>query len=196
MEKIAVMIAEKMIKNGVIEYDEKEIYVYALQVNLEKLIGYIVLFIVAILTSDFLGIMLFSFVFINLRKYSSGYHCKTTLGCFVLTLCTMLSVAAIVNSGWLNDEYFYIVTITSAIMIFLIGAVNNDQINWDESQFAYAKKKTRQHVLFDVNLVCLLKLVDSLSKVGWYASLAIEAVSLGLIVAWVERRKNGFKEST
>ena len=85
VENTSNKIVGRMIANDVIGADERAIYSYHIQVMLESVVGHTIIFLCAALTGHFVEIFLFLLSFGVLRGSASGYHCKTSVGCFVLS---------------------------------------------------------------------------------------------------------------
>lgn len=85
-------IVSRMIANDVIGADERAIYSYHIQVMLESVVGHTIIFLCAALTGHFVEIFLFLLSFGVLRGSASGYHCKTSVGCFALSSLACVSV--------------------------------------------------------------------------------------------------------
>lgn len=76
MEQVASAIVSKMLSADLISENETEQYNYSVQVLLEKLISYAILFGLAWLLHCLVEVVLFFVSFSIIRKYSGGIHCK------------------------------------------------------------------------------------------------------------------------
>ena len=84
-ERIANVLTEHMFADGLIECGDKEIYHYAIQVLIEKIIGFSTIFLFSIMWGVFLETVFFLLCFSCLRKYTGGFHSESYAGCFVGT---------------------------------------------------------------------------------------------------------------
>lgn len=85
-------IVGRMIANDLISADDCAIYSYHLQIMLETIIVHAILLSVAAITGHFIEIFLFLISFDILRGSANGYHCKTSVGCFLLSSLACASV--------------------------------------------------------------------------------------------------------
>ena len=59
-----------------------------------KIISFVVTIVISVVTGSFPGLMLFYVFYSMIRKYSGGFHCKTQLGCLMLSVVVLLAVVA------------------------------------------------------------------------------------------------------
>ena len=92
VENASNKIVGRMIANDVIGADERAVYSYHVQIILESIVGHAIILLFATLTGHFVEILLFLLSFGILRGSTSGYHCKTSAGCFLLSSLACASV--------------------------------------------------------------------------------------------------------
>ena len=78
-------IVGRMIANDLISDADRAIFSYHLQIMLETIIVHAILLSMAAITGHFIEIFLFLLSFDILRGSANGYHCKTSVGCFLLS---------------------------------------------------------------------------------------------------------------
>lgn len=91
MEQVASKIVIKMVSADLISEEETDVYNYGVQVILEKVISYAIIFALAMLMHKFLEILLFFVSFSIIRKYSGGLHCKTFKSCLIISALVSFS---------------------------------------------------------------------------------------------------------
>ena len=188
LQKISIWLSEKMIEQDIISEDEKEYYEYAISVNIEKITGFLILGAIALILSEIVGMIVFSVSFICLRKYSGGYHCKTEIGCFILSFIVIF--LSVETAGLINicASACSIVILISCMIIVSVGAINNPQINWDDEQLSYAKKKTRQCAIVETVIFEFLLLFEKTVPIVRYGMIAIVLSAVTLMIRLAERR--------
>jgi len=77
--------------------NEKEVYAYSIEVLLSLLINLLILSITAYILNRKLELFVFIIFFSGLRVYAGGYHAKTHLECFSISLILFL-ISALSNS--------------------------------------------------------------------------------------------------
>ena len=94
------MLTEKIIKKAAIFLHEKrsdktipiEVYIYGLQLLFSNVnIVVAILLISSLFDSIFIG-LLYMLIYVSLKVTSGGYHAKTSLGCFLVSIFNFLSV--------------------------------------------------------------------------------------------------------
>ena len=95
MEQAASVIVSKMLSADLISENETEQYNYAVQVLLEKVISYAVLFGLAWFLHSLTEIALFFVSFSIIRKYSGGVHCKRFGSCLIISTVVSFSGIAL-----------------------------------------------------------------------------------------------------
>ena len=102
MEQVASAIVSKMLSADLISENETEQYNYSVQVLLEKLISYAILFGLAWLLHCLVEVVLFFVSFSIIRKYSGGIHCKRFGSCLLIS--TVISFSGIVLFPIIKDN--------------------------------------------------------------------------------------------
>jgi len=91
MEYLSLFLADRMIKCQVIEEDDKKYYAYSIQLLLEKIVGFLLISVFAVLCKSLIEIVIFLIAFSLIRIHSDGIHCKTSIGCFISSVIISLS---------------------------------------------------------------------------------------------------------
>ena len=94
MEKVASEIVTKMMSVDLISEDEAASYRYGVQILIEKIISYVIIFSLAIIFNRFLEVFLFFISFSIIRKYSGGIHCRHFETCLIAS--TLVSFSGII----------------------------------------------------------------------------------------------------
>lgn len=97
IKKLSVLLSEELsLKLGSSDND-KEVFVYSLEVILSLLANICILTVVAFLIGKVTELVTFTIFFSGLRVYAGGYHAKTHLECLSLTLIIFL-ISALSNT--------------------------------------------------------------------------------------------------
>ena len=91
MEKVASEIVTKMMSADLISEDEAASYRYGVQILIEKIFSYAIIFSLAIILNRFLEVLLFFISFSVIRKYSGGIHCRHFETCLVASTAVSFS---------------------------------------------------------------------------------------------------------
>ncbi len=74
-----------LIKNNIIEIDEREVYIYGLEALLLNITNIITALVISILTCSPGHFIAFLTVFVPLRAFAGGFHAKTSTRCYIYT---------------------------------------------------------------------------------------------------------------
>ena len=141
---LAVKTAKYLIGNDIGQEDTEEDYVYGLELAMEKMITFSVIFILALYFKLFFPSVLFLAFFIILRGYTGGYHADTFAGCFTGTLFLYI-IGAKVAVPFLVEERMIasLALVFSIIFIGLLAPMNHPNLNLDKKEIKFCKKGIR-----------------------------------------------------
>jgi len=181
-------IVGRMIANDLISDADRAIYSYHLQIMLETIIVHAILLSMAAITGHFIEIFLFLLSFDILRGSANGYHCKTSVGCFLLSsiVCALVVL--------MRDLFLrYILQyqgglIISMIIIFLVGAINHPNMGWSDEELSKAKRSSQIKILIMLILLFILDFLG-IEKVYLYCfSMGIVQCSISLVIVILGRK--------
>ena len=148
---LAVDIAFLLIKNKIVDIQQRNIYVYALEVILLNGSLLIVFLIASLLCGAMINFWAYLIFFLPIRIFSGGYHAKSSESCFVLsTIMYGLSIAITVFFPLLYQNWKWIIAgVISILVILVLSPMVNENNPLTESQ----QKRNRI-------IVCILLAAD------------------------------------
>lgn len=148
---LAVDIAFLLIKNKIVDIQQRNIYVYALEVILLNGSLLIVFLIASLLCGAMINFLAYLLFFFPIRIFSGGYHTKSSESCFVLsTIMYGLSIAITVFFPLLYQNWKWIIAgVISILVILVLSPMVNENNPLTESQ----QKRNRI-------IVCILLAAD------------------------------------
>ena len=176
-----------MMANLISEKDTEE-YIYGVQILLEKIISYSIIFLLALILNRLLEVFLFVISFSLIRKYSGGIHCKRFETCLIASAAVSFSGIALFP---LVENYILLYQgglIMSIIIVIIIGAINNPNIDWSICEYRKAKRLSRLTVLLEASVLLLLMLLHIPLNYRFYISYGIVICALSMLL---EIRKKG-----
>ena len=182
VENASNKIVSRMIANDVIGDDERAIYSYHIQVMLESVVGHSIILLIAAMSGHFVEILLFLLSFGILRGSTSGYHCKTSVGCFVLSSLACAFVVLLKDLALRYILYYQGGLTISMIIIFLVGAINHPNMGWSDEELKAARRSSR---IKDLILFLLLFILDYLGIEKTYLycfGMGIVQCSISLVI--------------
>ena len=92
MEKLAIKIADLLLKKKYIEESMYNIYQYGMQIALEIGLSFLTSVVICCVWGKIMEGIIFFAVFIPLRSYLGGYHMKSYVACYVFSCVTLIIV--------------------------------------------------------------------------------------------------------
>lgn len=182
IERVVAKICIEMVNSKVIKKREYFVYKYNLQLICERTITLVPIIGISMLLHQGIGMILFIVSFAVLRKYTGGYHCKTFLGCFILSTISCLSTIPFV---FIFEDYymqFLILLFLSAALLIGIGSINNPYINWNISELVRAKTRSRISCLILLTITLVLSTHDLFRIYSIFLGMGLIQTSISLVL--------------
>lgn len=150
INKLAVRFVEYLITNGAGHEENREAYVYGIEIMVEKIITYTALISIATYLNILIPSSLFVMFFILLRGYTGGYHANTYIGCLVGTITMYLTCTLIVAPLMIHGEMsLFLGLAVTVVLILLLSPVNHPNLDMDSSELMICKKRARIVLSFE-----------------------------------------------
>lgn len=121
-DDLSIMLAEK----GIIKPENREFYFYGLQLAISKLFFLLVVLTISLFTRTLLVSMAFVFMYSAIRQFSGGYHCRTDVGCFFVSILLYLIMLFLYNIDVHEGRVFlYVAAFVSVLLIFIFSPIEN-----------------------------------------------------------------------
>ena len=190
IDELIVKIVDSMINTDIISKDDKEAYVYAYTITLEKVLTLITISIMGVVLNRLVNIIIFLCTFMFLRRRTGGFHLETFGQCFIGTniICIIIEVCDFI---WL--KYMPVVMVfcmVSVIYILCVGKVNHPNLALDDSELRESKKRARIVVVLEVLLTIVLCIVGVDRTITGYMAMGINICALLLVMSKIQSRMN------
>lgn len=132
-------IADFLLSQKIIKIQEKEIYVYGIQLIISSIVNLLICITISLLLGELINGLVFFASFSSLRRFTGGFHCKTFVMCNVVF---SLIVAFVLLSNTFLGEAFenYLILIATVIFTFLCILLFSPVYN-ENKELTYIKKK-------------------------------------------------------
>lgn len=134
---IAEDIAFMLIKSKVADIEEREIYVFGLEVLLLNSINVLTALIISLISGTMWHFATFLLIFAPLRMFSGGYHAKRSETCFVIS--TLVYIASVLTVKlypllYTNTVVATVLLVLSVLLTIVLAPVvnKNNPLNKDE----------------------------------------------------------------
>lgn len=156
--KAVERLVVKLIADGAIEEEDREIYEYGFHHGIMLIINIICTIAIGIAMKMFWEVLLFLAAFVPLRTNAGGFHAKTQFRCFIYS---NLIVVIILFFGRLLAGHrllLAIIGMAAAIVITLLAPVEDQNKPLDETEVIVYGKKARRALLIDILLAGVLEI--------------------------------------
>lgn len=193
-DRLADDISLLLVNHNVISNDDRESYIYGLKLFLPKVTLYLIIFIIALVLKAALVSTLFILMYMGLRKYTGGYHCKTAEICLLFSILIYLIFIFLFSLDKSEIKYgLMIASIISLIVILIFSPIENENRpleNIEKNNYR-VKSIVIATMVFSITVTAFLFEANIIFYSGSW-SLTADAVLIVLNL----RRKNGEKIST
>lgn len=186
----------KLIKDGAIEEEDREIYEYGFTQGIVMLINFICTLLIGFCMGMVKEVLVFMLAYIPLRSFSGGFHAKTQARCFVYSNLLVVGILAI--SRYLTEVplVYLILGLIGAIIIIILAPVEDKNKPLDENEVKVYGRKAKIILFADVMIAIALQLFELFSLVS---TIMVSAFALGifLIMGYVKNlrlEKSGCEE--
>lgn len=197
MEKLADRLTELLLRNHIIEVQEREIYSYGFQITFANLINALIALALGLLTGSLLQVIVFYAVFVLSRQYNGGYHAQSYGKCFASfagCICVMLVLSSLLERLG-NPWWVLAVTYLSyGMAVWRISPCPNEQVSLSTRE-CVRYRKISWGILLAVGCINILL---SGFRIDAYSSVITTTVWEVTFLMWLGRRayNERIKENT
>ena len=179
-KKMAGRLFELQSRNGILEEKDRRLYEYAYGVLLGRVVIYLIIVILGIITGNWMEMIVFLLPFTVLRQYAGGIHLEKAGGCILVLLCSLYLASAPAVIWQMRIIWFVAVGV-----IFIMAPVDASSKKLD------AKEKKVYGMRARVILVIECAIAGVFSVIGY--SLIVNGIMVahivlasGLILGWTK----------
>lgn len=194
MNYITDSIVQIMLKHGIINAEDAEVYQFGLNQLIFISINLITTVIIGILFSMLFESIIFLVSYMIVRVYAGGYHAKTQFRCYIISsafiILALLGVKYIIWDGMAS-----IVAIALAAgLIFKLSPVETKNKPLDEIEKVVYKTKSRQRIV-GIYLLCITAKLLAYDTVFKSIAMAIIILSFVLLIGQQINRREKKKKT-
>ncbi|MCI9596526.1 MAG: accessory gene regulator B family protein [Firmicutes bacterium] len=140
---------EILIKNGIIEESEKEVYRFGISGLYRFLMNIISSIIIGILFGMLWQTILFSATYIPLRRFAGGYHAKTPGRCYFLSCLLVVCVLGLLKHATFSVTAVLILTVVASVIVFIKAPVASENKPLLDQEKVWYGEKARRILLLE-----------------------------------------------
>lgn len=146
-ERTVQKLVDGQIESGALKEEDRNIYKYGYQVMIEFFINVIVSIAIAVLFQAYEIVIVFTIAYLLIRGYAGGYHARTSLGCFCLSACMLISVIIVVQFLDAVNLSWWLLSVPEAVItpfIFRYAPVPVESRPVSDNERIHFRKRMRQ----------------------------------------------------
>mgnify|MGYP000227809918 FL=1 len=184
-KKMAGRLFELQSRNGILEEKDRRLYEYAYGVLLGRVVIYLIIVILGIITGNWMEMIVFLLPFTVLRQYAGGIHLEKAGGCMAVSGILVLLCSLYLASAPAVIWQMRIIWFVAVGVIFIMAPVDASSKKLD------AKEKKVYGMRARVILVIECAIAGVFSVTGY--SLVVNGIMVahivlasGLILGWIK----------
>ncbi|MFR5394422.1 MAG: accessory gene regulator B family protein [Roseburia faecis] len=156
--KFAKKINEILIQKGIVQKEEAELYQYGIENGIVVAGNLLASGIFGIVTGRPGLVLVFLLFYASLRSYSGGSHCKSRIGCFLISMA-ILSIPVYTHEFVMNNvpaTVILMIGIAAVVVILILSPVESINKPLDDEEKKYYARVTHCIVALQVCVLIIL----------------------------------------
>ena len=196
ISKLSNYLTEKLLSNGTIIDEDKELYIYGLFMLISHLMFFIIACIFGLILGCIFESIIFYIAFQFIRRYAGGYHASTETRCEILSTLSILACIVVIKLSKTYDfqTVLLLITILSAVCIFVFCPLDTPEKPLSDKEFKYFRKVS-WIILFVIIVAIIISYVFKFQIVTVPCCLSLILESILLVAGKIKRvsQKNNVK---
>lgn len=160
--KFAKKINEILIQKGIVQKEDAELYRYGIENGIVVAGNLLASGIFGIVTGRPGLVLVFLLFYASLRSYSGGSHCKSRIGCFLISMA-ILSIPVYTHEFVMNNvpaTVILMIGIAAVVVILILSPVESINKPLDDEEKKYYARVTHCIVALQVCVLIILFCLD------------------------------------
>ncbi len=156
--KFAKKINEILIQKGIVQKEDAELYQYGIENGIVVAGNLLASGIFGIVTGRPGLVLVFLLFYASLRSYSGGSHCKSRIGCFLISMA-ILSIPVYTHEFVMNNvpaTVILMIAIAAVVVILILSPVESINKPLDDEEKKYYARVTHCIVALQVCVLIIL----------------------------------------
>lgn len=142
INKLSIRLTERLLSNGTISDEDKDLYIYGLFMLFSHLMFFIIACIFGLILGCIFESIIFYIAFQFIRRYAGGYHASTETRCEIFSSLSILACIVVIKLLKTYDfqTVLLLITILSAVCIFIFCPLDTPEKPLSDKEFKYFRK--------------------------------------------------------
>ncbi|MCM1271303.1 MAG: accessory gene regulator B family protein [Ruminococcus flavefaciens] len=174
ISKLAKNIAHFFVVQKIVEESREAIYAYGMELLLSDVLNALIVLLISLISHTLPAVIVFTTVFMGLRKFVGGYHANSHLSCiFTLVVVMLIFSYGICN---VSEKYTWVVSIgfvaISIPVVFNLAPIPHPNKPVSDVKKAKLKKRSRIFILL-LSMLAFTLIIFRLNTISLYVSSGI-----------------------
>lgn len=179
-------IIDHLIEHEIIDREESDLYLYGFK-QLKIIVYHLVTYMaIAYCYHEIRLLLVFLAFFIPLRSYAGGYHARSQLTCFLVSVTTIICVLSILKMNGIGIRYYQIVAIASYAIIAILAPRENENKPYEGDDKQVYRKRSLLILNMDA-LIAIGMIGLEFEKLFTCMSFALFLIASLLIIDWAAK---------
>lgn len=183
-------ITDVLLKSGLAAADEKEIYEFGIETAILKFIHIVTMVLIGAAFNLLIQTILFVICYSVVRTYAGGFHAKTRVACYIISVIMIITVLAIVKvvPVQYRRQISLIGMLLSIAVILWLSPEDNPNKSLDQTEVKQYKKIVIILIIIE-SAVFIVLWVINLSSYLLTISLSNVSVAITLVARKIQKIK-------
>lgn len=194
MDKLIDTIMEKLLSGGYVREDEADIVRFGLELNIMKAIISAAMLVAAVIFGGAASALVFMAVYPPLRSCCGGYHAKTRIACFILSMAVMSLVIAASRfmPARASLPAALAMSLTGLLLIILLAPVESKNKPFDSVERRVFRRRSLIAAALSAALIAVLVILQA-RQLMTGAAMAVFFTGIMLAAGIFSNRKGALK---
>lgn len=186
IEGLILKLVNAFMENNLITENEKESYVYSLLCLIESSLTIGSIILIGFFINKLLPTICFCLCFFLLRHRTGGFHFPTFICCYIGSLILYGAVCIGCKILISYNRTLLSVTLLSSLLIMILGAVNNPNINLNREELKAARSSSRWMLSLELMIIAFMLWMKVSYDLITYSCSGIILCALLLVIAKIK----------
>lgn len=186
---VSEKIVESLITMGVVPSEDKELYKFGIIQGILMVINVLTFILIGLIFGMVWQSIVFMLAYIPIRSYAGGYHARTQLKCYLLSIASIIAVLIEIKLIPWNGYICSIISLCAGMIIFWLAPVEDSNKPFDQIEITVYKKRTRIILVLLLVVAFLFWFVGSKQN-SISIIMALEVVAVMLIFGAVKNSRD------
>ena len=142
ISKLSAHLTKRLLSNGTITEEDKDLYIYGLFMLLSQLMYFIIACIFGLILGCIVESIIFYIAFQFIRRYAGGYHASTETRCEIMSTLSILACIVVIKLSKIYNfqTALLIISAVSAVCIFILCPLDTPEKPLSEKEFKHFRK--------------------------------------------------------